>query len=96
MKVTSLNNILKLGAPLSANKLFKNQTYDLNVHKRGFLGIYDVNLSQIHSNDVAGFSNVNLGFIEGTDDLILTIGGVNIDLNLTADIKALGFIKGTI
>lgn len=69
LKVSSLNNILKLGAPLSANKLFKNQTYDFDVHKRGFLGIYDLKLSQIHSNDVSGFSDVNLGFINGTDDL---------------------------
>ena len=96
LKVSSLNNILQLAAPLTANEMFKDKTYDINYVNDGFLGIYKIQLDSIHSNDVDGFTSLGLEFIEDTNDLMLTIGGVNIDVSMTGFVQAAGFIKGNI
>jgi len=42
LSVQSLNNILQLAAPLAANEIFQNKTFNINYKKKGFLKIYNI------------------------------------------------------
>jgi hypothetical protein len=92
--VTSLNNIMQLAAPLSANKLLNDHTFDINYKKTGFLGIYALEVKSIHFITVDDFSIRDVSFKEGTDTLVVTVGGINV--NATCEASASGlWVIGT-
>ena len=85
-----------MAAPLAANELFQNKTYTPNIKNKGFLGIYNIEIDSVHFNSVDGFDLKDLSFVEGTDTLQLSIGGVNIDSEIVGKATALWLIPCSI
>ncbi len=77
-----------------ANELLENKTFELHYQKKGFGKFYNFEINQIHFNHVDGFDVKEFGFKEGTDTLLLKIGGVNIDATLEGKASALWLIAG--
>lgn len=94
-KVSSVNNIFNLAFPLAANEIFYDKDFAVNYHSKGWWGIYDLDLSSIHTNDVV-IGSTSLSFVEGTDTLKLRLSGIDIDTNLTGHVHCLGLIRGDI
>ena len=92
--VPSLNNILQLAAPLIANEVFQNKTINPNVTMTGFTG--SIEIDSVHINSVDGFDLKDLSFIEGTDTLQLSLGGINIDTELVGMAKLLHLVPCSI
>ena len=92
LNVTSLNNILQLAAPLAASELLNDKTYEINYHKKGFAGLYSIDVKDIHFNKVDGFDVRDISFKEGTDTLMVTVGGVNVDATCDAKVSGLWVI----
>ena len=88
LNVTSLNNILQLAAPLMASELLNDKTFKINYHKKGWKGIYNIDIEDVHFNKVDGFDVRDISFKEGTDTIMVTVGGVNV--NATCDAKVSG------
>lgn len=94
LSTISLNNILQLAAPLAANEIFHNATFDLDYQKKGFLGLYNFRVDRIHTNEVDGFDIKDFSFKEGTNTVVLTVGGVNIDAEMEGVASCMWLIKG--
>ena len=92
LNVTSLNNILQLAAPLAANKALNGQTFAINYKKSGFAGIYNVDIKDISFITVDGFDVRDISFREGTDTLVATVGGINVDATCNAEVSGLWVI----
>ena len=92
--VPSLNNILQLAAPLAANELFQKKTYNPNINEQSFA--YSVEIDTVHFNSVDGFDLKDLSFVNGTDTLQLSLGGINIDAEVVGTAKAIDLIPCSI
>lgn len=92
--VPSLNNILQLVAPLIANELLNNKTFNPNVTIHNFAG--SIEIDTVHVNSVDGFEVKDLSFIEGTDTLQLSLGGINIDTEIFGMAKLLHLVPCSI
>ncbi len=77
-----------------ANKVLEGQTFELNYQKKGFGKFYNFEIDQIHFNHVDGFDVKELSFKEGTETLLMKVGGVNIDATLEGKASALWLIAG--
>lgn len=87
---------MQLAAPLAANELFQNKTYEINYKKKGFLHVYNIEIDSIHTNSVDGFTIKDFSFKPGTNTLVLTVGGVNADVEMKGKASCLWLIKGSI
>ena len=96
LSIASLNNILQLAAPLAANEIFQNKTFEINYKKKGFLKIYNVEIDSVHTNSVDGFTVKDFSFKNGTNTLVLTVGGVDIDATTKGKATALWLIPCSI
>lgn len=92
LNVTSLNNILQLAAPLSANKVLNGNTFAINYKKKGFLGVYNVDIQDISFITVDGFDVRDVSFKEGTDTLVATVGGIDVNATCNAEVSGLWVI----
>lgn len=72
--------------------MFLNKTFEINYEKKGFLTYYDVVINSIHTNSVDGFDIKDISFINGTDTLQVTVGGVNIDATVDGHVTCLWLI----
>lgn len=88
--------MLQLVAPLTAAELFTNRTFDVAIDQKGSFHSYEVVIDTITTNNVTGFTIKNLGFKNGTDTLLLELGGIDVDVSFDGSVKAVGFIKGNI
>jgi len=86
--VSSLNNIIQLAVPLTANEMFNNKTFEVDFKKHGFLRFFDIKVKKVHVNTFDGFTIENFAFKNNTNTLQLTIGGVNIDANIDGKVHA--------
>lgn len=91
LKVSSIQNIMRLAFPLVSNEMFQNTTYPTDVDFN-LLGSH-LNISEVHVNDVTGFSLISFGFVEDTDMLNLIVNDINIDMDLESYIKTLKLPK---
>jgi len=82
MSVKSLNHILSLAAPLAANEILTDKTFNVGMEKKGWMDLYSVGLGGIHSNTVDGPKKNDLSFKKGTDTLVLTLAGLDLDLTM--------------
>ena len=96
LNVTSLNNILQLAAPLAANKLLDGHTYEINYQKRGFAGVYNIDIKDISFITVDGFDVREVAFKEGTDTLVATVGGINVNATCNAKVSGLWVVKAAL
>lgn len=85
----SLNNIVQLAAPLLVNELTYNRTIPLNIDKTGIMGSYEVNLTQLHFDNVEGPSINSVGWKNDAQDVLL-IELSNLNVNITLDGKMKG------
>ena len=60
--------------------------------KKGFLGVYTIEIDSVHLNSVDGFAVKDLSFVDKTDTLKLSLGGINIDMDLTGKATAMWLI----
>lgn len=95
MYVPSLNNILALVIPLAANQIFTNHTFNIDYTASDLFGIYNIEIDSLTTNNVT-VGDRNLGFVEGTDTLQLTINGIDIDATMVGKATAVGFIPASI
>ena len=96
LNVTSLNNILQLAAPLAANKVLNGHTYEINYKKRGFAGVYNIDIKDISFITVDGFDVRDISFKEGTDTLVATVGGINVNATCNAKVSGLWVVKAAL
>ena len=96
LNVTSLNNILALAAPLAANEVLNGKTFEINYKKRGIAGIYSIDIKDITFITVDGFDVKDISFREGTDTLVATVGGINVNANCTAKASGLWVISAAL
>ena len=96
LNVTSLNNILQLAAPLAANKVLNGHTFEINYKKRGFAGIYNIDIQDISFITVDGFDVRDISFKEGTDTLVATVGGINVNATCNAKVSGLWVVKAAL
>ena len=82
MSVKSLNHILSLAAPLAANEILTDKTFNVGMEKKGWMDLYSVGLGGIHSNTVDVTKKNDLSFKKGTDTLVLTLAGLDLDLTM--------------
>jgi len=54
--------------------------------------LYTFDLKDIHLNTVSGFSVKNMTYIDGTDKIQVKIGGIDINMDINAELRALKFI----
>ena len=94
LNVTSLNNIVQLAAPLAANEVLNGKTFNIDYKKSGIGGIYSVDIKDITFKTVDGFTIKDVSFKEGTDTLVATIGGINVDATCNAKASGLWVISG--
>lgn len=94
LSVQSLNNILQLAAPLAANEIFNNKTFELDYQRQGLLKIYNFQVDQIHTYSVDGFEVKDFSFKNNTNILVLTVGGVNINATMEGEASCVWLIKG--
>ena len=87
---------MQLAAPLAANEIFQNKTFEINYKKKGFLHVYNVEIDSIHTNSVDGFTIKDFSFKNGTNTLVLTVGGVDIDVETKGKASCLWLISGSI
>lgn len=88
LNTTSLNNILQLAAPLAANKVLNDHTFPINFQKKGFAGIYNVDIQDISFITVDNFAVRDISFREGTDTLVVTVGGIDVNATCNAKVSA--------
>ena len=96
LNVTSLNNIMQLAAPLAANKALNGHTFEINYNKKGFAGIYNVDIKDISFITVDGFSIRDVSFKEGTDTLMVSVGGINVNATCNASVSGLWVVKAAL
>ena len=93
--VPSLNNILDLAIPLTANEFLQNKTYPLNYTANGLFGIYNIHIDSITFNNI-NIDKRHLEFVNGTDTLQLRISGIDLDASLIGKATALKLIPASI
>ena len=96
LNVTSLNNIVQLAAPLAANEALNGKTFEIDYKKKGIAGLYSVDIKDISLITVDGFSIKDVSFKEGTDTLVATIGGINVNATCNAKASGLWIISGAL
>ena len=96
LKMSSLNNILQLLAPLLPNKMLLGKSFPVDVHK-SITNSIDFNLNNVTISSVSGSFDHSLSWKENTDTptAFLDISGFDIngtlDGNVTGLPKALNF-----
>ena len=96
LNVTSLNNILQLAAPLMANEVLDGHTFPINYTKKGFAGIYNIDIKDVSFIKVDGFTIKDVSFKEGTDTLVATLGGINVNATCNAKVSGLWVISAAL
>jgi len=67
-----------------------NQTFDINYEMKSTLYTFD--LKDIHLVTVSGFTEKSIKYIDGTDKVEVKIGGIDINMDVNAELHALKFI----
>lgn len=65
--------------------MFQNKTFETDVDT-SLLGTH-LQISEIHTNDVTGFTLIKFEFISGTNDIQLLVENINIDMDMTSELK---------
>jgi hypothetical protein len=89
LSVESLNQIVQLAAPLMMNELLTNKTYEIGYKNRGWLGIYDFKINDVHCNTVSQPKINQLAFKQDTNELVYSLSGVDFDFNFNASSKVM-------
>ena len=96
LNVTSLNNIIQLAAPLAANKALNGHTFPINYKKKGFAGIYNIDIKDISFITVDGFDVRDISFKDDSDTLMVTVGGINVNATCNAKVSGLWVVSAAL
>lgn len=89
LSIPSINNIMNTFVPTLAYYMVDNKTLELNLHEKGIL--YSLNIQDIHLNTV-DFNTKSIGFLHNTSTIRVELSGVNVNMNVDGEIKALWLI----
>jgi hypothetical protein len=64
------------------NQFLTNKTYNIGYENKGFLDTYNIKVGGIHSNTVDGPKKNDFSFIKGTNTILLTLGGIDLDFSM--------------
>ena len=90
LNATSINNVMQTFVPILAYYGLNNQTFNINQTYKGFG--YKLVLNDVHIVEATGFTTKSFKNIEGTDKIHVTIGGVDISMDVDGELDALYFI----
>merc|ERR1719454_2590589 len=90
LNATSISNVMQTFVPIMAYYALNNQTFNVNQTYKG-TG-YKLTLNTVHVVEAAGFTTKEFKNIEGTDKVHVTIGGVDISMDVDGELDALYFI----
>jgi len=90
LNATSINNVMQTFVPILAYYALNNQTFNVNETYKGFG--YKLVLNDVHIVEASGFTTKSFKNIEGTDKVHVTIGGVDISMDVDGELDALYFI----
>jgi len=90
LNATSINNVMQTFVPILAYYALNNQTFNVNETIKG-TG-YKLVLNDVHIVEATGFTTKLFKNIEGTDKVHVTIGGVDISMDVDGELDALYFI----
>ena len=90
LNTTSINNVMATFVPIMSYYALNNKTIPMDVHEKNFL--YTLDLSQVHINTVSGYTTKVFEEIPGTDKIHVKLGGIDIDMTVDGEIKALHII----
>ena len=91
LNTTSINNIMQTFVPLLSYFVLNNQTFNLNITEEVPV-LYTFTLDNIHINTVGGFTTKIFENVPGTNKLHVKLGGIDVDCDVNAELKALYFI----
>jgi len=72
--------------------VLNGNTFAINYKKKGFLGVYNVDIQDISFITVDGFDVRDVSFKEGTDTLVATVGGIDVNATCNAEVSGLWVI----
>lgn len=90
LNTTSINNIMQTFVPILAYFQLNNQTFDINYEMKSTLYTFD--LKSIHLITVSGFTEKSFKYIDGTDKIEVRIGGIDVNMDIDAELHALKYI----
>ena len=77
--------------PILSYFALNNQTFNVGIEEKVPL-LFKFTLDTIHLNTVSGFTTKIFEEVPGTDQLHVKLGGIDVDMNIDANLEALYFI----
>jgi hypothetical protein len=90
LNTTSINNLMQTFVPILSYYMLNNKTIETDIHESSILYTFD--LDQVHIDTVTGFTTKKFEPVAGTDKIQVTLGGIDLSMDVDGKLKALHLI----